>query len=48
MALLASGDVDPLPMVSGTGGLGDLARFIFAQWSGEGIRYAIRPGGPAS
>jgi L-iditol 2-dehydrogenase len=48
MTLLASGDVDPLPLLSGTGGLGDLARFMVAQWSGEGIRYAIRPGGPAS
>lgn len=43
MALLASGDVDPLPLLSGRGGLDDLPRFLEAQRAGAGIRYAVRP-----
>ena len=48
MALLASREIDPLPLVSGSGGLGDLSRFIVSLWAGEGIRYAIRPGAEAA
>jgi L-iditol 2-dehydrogenase len=47
LALLASGDVDPLPLISGTGGLGDVARFFVALWAGEAIRFAVRPRGDA-
>ena len=43
MALLASGAVDPLPLLAGTGGLPDLPRFLDAQRRGDGVRYAVRP-----
>jgi L-iditol 2-dehydrogenase len=44
MAMLAAGDVDPRPLVTETGTLSDLPRFLEAQGRGEGVRYAIRPG----
>jgi L-iditol 2-dehydrogenase len=43
MALLASGEIDPQPLVTASGGLSDLPRFLEAQTRGEGIRFAIRP-----
>ena len=43
LELLASGAVDPLPLLSGSGTLSDLPRFLEAHRKGEGIRYAIRP-----
>jgi L-iditol 2-dehydrogenase len=39
---LASGEVDPRPLVSGRGTLADLPRFLDAQARGEGVRYAVR------
>ena len=47
LALLASRDVDPLALLSETGTLDDLPRFLAAQSAGEGIRYAVRPGATA-
>lgn len=41
MAALASGEIDPRPLISETGPLEDLPRFIEAQRRGEGIRYAV-------
>ena len=38
---LASGELDPRPLISGRGGLSELPRFLDAQRRGEGIRYAI-------
>jgi len=43
LALIASGEVDPLPLLSGHGGLDDIARFLAAQRAGDGIRFAVRP-----
>jgi len=43
MAALASGEIDPLPLVTETGGLADLPRFLEAHAGGEGIRYAVTP-----
>ncbi|MEP6767446.1 MAG: alcohol dehydrogenase catalytic domain-containing protein [Acidobacteriota bacterium] len=43
LALLASGAVDPLPLVKAAGRLGDLPAFLEAQARGEGLRHAIRP-----
>jgi L-iditol 2-dehydrogenase len=42
LASLASGEVDPRPLVSDRGTLADLPRFLEAQQRGEGVRYAIR------
>lgn len=41
MTALASRDVDPLPLVTASGALSDLPRFLEAQRQGEGIRYAL-------
>jgi len=41
IALLASGRVDPTPLIAARGGLSDLPRFLAAQARGEGVRYAI-------
>lgn len=41
MAMLSSGEVDPLPLVTDTGTLSDLPRFLEAQARGEGIRYGV-------
>jgi L-iditol 2-dehydrogenase len=41
LALLASGRVDPAPLVSGRGGWSELPRFLAAQARGEGVRYVI-------
>jgi L-iditol 2-dehydrogenase len=41
MAMLASGEVDPLPLVTDTGTLSDLPRFLEAHTRGEGIRYGV-------
>jgi len=41
LGLLASGRVDPAPLVSGRGGLSDLPRFLEAQARGEGVRYVV-------
>ncbi len=43
LAMLASGAVDPLPLIAETGRLQDLPRFLEAQSAGRGIRYAVRP-----
>jgi L-iditol 2-dehydrogenase len=43
MAVLASRDVDPGPLVTEVGSLSDLPRFLEAQQQGEGVRYAVRP-----
>ena len=39
---LASGAIDPRPLIAETGTLADLPRFLEAQQRGEGVRYAIR------
>ena len=41
LAMLASGEVDPRPLIAGRGRLEDLPRFLDAQARGEGVRYAI-------
>jgi L-iditol 2-dehydrogenase len=41
LSLLARREVDPEPLVTATGSLADLWRFLDAQRRGEGIRYAI-------
>ncbi|MEO8191399.1 MAG: alcohol dehydrogenase catalytic domain-containing protein [Acidobacteriota bacterium] len=46
LALLASGEIDPLPLVSATGGLERLPEFLEAQARGEGLRHVVRPCGP--
>jgi L-iditol 2-dehydrogenase len=43
LGLLASGAVDPRPLLAATGTLEDLPRFLAAQAAGEGLRYAVRP-----
>ena len=43
MALLSSGQFDPRPLLSGSGPLSGLPRFLEAQARGEGVRYAVRP-----
>jgi len=45
LALLASRAVDPRPLVSGRGTLGDLPALLEAQARGEGVRYAVFPDG---
>jgi L-iditol 2-dehydrogenase len=47
MALLSSGQVDPRPLITETGSLFDVPRFLQAQARGDGIRYAIKMGGRA-
>ncbi|MGE5277802.1 MAG: zinc-dependent alcohol dehydrogenase [Acidobacteriota bacterium] len=42
MALLASGEIDPRPLVTDVGALADLPRFLEAQRQGDGVRYALR------
>jgi L-iditol 2-dehydrogenase len=44
LALIASGAVDPSPLISGRGALADLPRFLEEQARGEGVRYAVSPG----
>jgi L-iditol 2-dehydrogenase len=41
IALLASGRVDPAPLIAGRGGLSELPGFLAAQARGEGVRYAV-------
>jgi L-iditol 2-dehydrogenase len=41
LSLLASGRVDPAPLVAARGGLSELPRFLEAQERGEGVRYAL-------
>ncbi len=41
LAMLASGEIDPRPLVAERGGLPDLPRFLDAQARGEGVRYAV-------
>ena len=41
VAALASGEIDPRPLVTDSGTLSDLPRFLDAQRRGRGIRYAI-------
>jgi len=41
LALLASGRVDPTPLVAGRGRLSDLPGFLEAQARGEGVRYVV-------
>jgi L-iditol 2-dehydrogenase len=48
MRLLASGEVDPSPLLSDRGTLSDLPRFLAAQARREGIRYAVVSTGGAS
>lgn len=43
LAILASGAVDPRRLITETGRLSDLPRFLDAQARGEGIRYAVVP-----
>jgi L-iditol 2-dehydrogenase len=43
MELLASGGIDPRPLISGRGSLSDLPRFLELQRRGEGIRFAVFP-----
>jgi L-iditol 2-dehydrogenase len=45
LAALASGEIDPRPLITATGTLSDLPRFLEAQSRGEGIRYAVLPAG---
>lgn len=42
--LLASGAIDPRPLLAERGTLADLPRFLAAQARGEGVRYAVRSG----
>lgn len=44
MAALASGEVDPRPLITKTGALSDLPCFLEAQARGEGVRYGVVPG----
>ena len=41
MDALTSGELDPRPLITGTGGLSDVPRFLEAQARGEGVRYAV-------
>jgi L-iditol 2-dehydrogenase len=38
---LASGEVDPRPLIAARGSLADIPRFLDAQARGEGVRYAV-------
>ncbi len=42
LAVLASGEIDPAPLLSGRGPLSDIPRFLAAQQNGEGVRFAAR------
>jgi L-iditol 2-dehydrogenase len=48
IGMLASGEIDPGPLISGRGSLSDLPRFLDAQKRREGIRYAVVSAGGAS
>ena len=41
MTLLSSGQVDPRPLVSDSGPLSQMPRFLEAQARGDGVRYAV-------
>ena len=41
---LASGEIDPRPLIADRGALSDLPRFLDAQARGEGVRYAVLGG----
>jgi L-iditol 2-dehydrogenase len=41
LRMLASGEVDPRPLIASRGSLSDLPRFLEAQARGEGVRYAV-------
>ncbi|MEP6993316.1 MAG: alcohol dehydrogenase catalytic domain-containing protein [Acidobacteriota bacterium] len=41
LAVLASGAIDPRPLIAGRGPLSELPRFLEAQQRGEGVRYAV-------
>ncbi len=43
MSALASGEIEPRPLISDSGSLSDLPRFLEAQARREGLRYAVRP-----
>jgi L-iditol 2-dehydrogenase len=43
LRMLASGEVDPAPLLTDRGSLSDLPRFLAAQRRGRGIRYAVFP-----
>jgi len=43
LASLSSGEVDPRPLLTATGSLADLPKFLDSQSRGEGIRYAVKP-----
>ena len=43
LAALASREIDPHPLLTATGALSDLPRFLGFQNRGEGIRYAVKP-----
>ncbi|HKF43689.1 MAG TPA: alcohol dehydrogenase catalytic domain-containing protein [Thermoanaerobaculia bacterium] len=43
LASLSSGEVDPRPLLTATGSLADLRKFLDSQSRGEGIRYAVKP-----
>jgi L-iditol 2-dehydrogenase len=43
LRMLAAGEIDATPLLSGRGSLSDLPRFLAAQAAREGIRYAVRP-----
>lgn len=43
LAMLASGEIDPAPLITQRGSLSDLPRFLDAQARREGIRYAVIP-----
>jgi L-iditol 2-dehydrogenase len=43
MAALADGSVEPRALVTDSGTLSDLPRFLEAQARGDGLRYAVRP-----
>lgn len=42
LEMLASGAIDPGPLIAARGTLSDVPRFLAAQQRGEGVRYAIR------
>ncbi len=44
LSALATGEVDPRPLVAARGDLSDLPAFLEAQKRGEGVRYAVRSG----
>ena len=43
MAALADGSIEPRALVTDSGTLSDLPRFLEAQGRGDGLRYAVRP-----